>query len=145
MPLDPESVGPVDLAVIVFEGDNFQGEMLFEMQELLDAGTIRLLDATFIRRGADDEITIIEVEDQTMAGVLGSFLTDRFDMLSEEDIAAVAEGLPPATAALVLVWENSWARGLGGAMRRAGGTLVATERIPREAVLAAIAAINEEE
>lgn len=145
MPLDPESVGPVDLAVVVFEGDNFTGEMLAEMQALLDAGTIRLLDATFIRRGAEGDITIIEVEDEVIADALGAVLSEQYDLLSDEDLMAVAEGLPPATAALVLVWENTWARGLGSAMRRAGGTLVATERIPRETVLAAIAAINEEE
>jgi hypothetical protein len=43
----------------------------------------------------------------------------------------------------VLVWENRWAAPFGSAVRRAGGQLVATGRIPVQALLAAIEADEE--
>jgi hypothetical protein len=44
---------------------------------------------------------------------------------------------------MVIVWENSWAARLAAAIRGARGLLVGQERIPRDAVLQAIAALDE--
>ena len=40
----------------------------------------------------------------------------------------------------VLVWENTWAAPFASAARRAGGQLVATGRIPIQAILASLEA-----
>ena len=66
-------------------------------------------------------------------------------LLSEEDVTAVAAAVEPGSSAAVLVWENKWAAPFGAAVRHAGGQLVASGRIPIQAMLAAIEADDEEE
>ena len=46
----------------------------------------------------------------------------------------------PGTVAGVLVWENSWAAPFAVATRKSGGQLIATDRIPTQALLAAFEA-----
>jgi len=45
--------------------------------------------------------------------------------------------LEPGTSAAVLIWENSWAAPVAVALRRSGGQLVASGRIPVQGILAA--------
>ncbi len=66
-------------------------------------------------------------------------------LLSEDDVIAVAEAIEPGSSAAVLVWENVWAAPFASALRRAGGQLVASGRIPIQALLAAIEADDDEE
>ena len=49
------------------------------------------------------------------------------------------------SSAAVLVWENIWAAPFASAVRRSGGQLVASGRIPIQALLAAIEADEKEE
>jgi uncharacterized protein (DUF433 family) len=42
--------------------------------------------------------------------------------------------------AAALVWENTWAAPFASSIRRSGGQLVATGRIPVQAILAALEA-----
>jgi len=59
-------------------------------------------------------------------------------LLSEDDVTAVAAAVEPGSTAALLVWENRWAAPFGSAVRRAGGQLVASGRIPIQALLAAV-------
>jgi len=52
----------------------------------------------------------------------------------------LAEAMENGSTAGVLVWENSWAAPFASAARRAGGQLVATGRIPIQAIVASIEA-----
>jgi hypothetical protein len=45
----------------------------------------------------------------------------------------------------VLVWENAWAAPFASAVRHSGGQLVATGRIPTQALIAALEADELEE
>jgi hypothetical protein len=65
-------------------------------------------------------------------------------LLSEEDVTSLAAAIEPGSSAAVLVWENSWAARFGSAVRRAGGQLVASGRIPIQALLAAVEAEEKE-
>jgi hypothetical protein len=42
----------------------------------------------------------------------------------------------------VIVWENRWAAPIATALRRSGGQLVASGRIPVQAILAALDAVD---
>jgi hypothetical protein len=64
-------------------------------------------------------------------------------LLSEDDVTAVAAAVEPGSSAAVLVWENTWAAPFASAVRRSGGQLVASGRIPIQAMLAAIEADEE--
>jgi hypothetical protein len=66
-------------------------------------------------------------------------------MLSENDIALASRALPPGTVGIVLVTEDRWAAPLSAAARRAGGLIVAGERIPPSRVEEVLADSAEEE
>ena len=142
--LDPEQIGPVDVAVIAFVGNEFNGDIAPALNELEQSGIVRIIDLAFVQKDADGATTILEVEDGDVADLLAGTNGDQFDLLSEEDLVEIAEQLDPASSALVIVWENAWAARLGAAIRGSNGALVAYERIPRDTVLHAIAALDEE-
>jgi len=141
--LDADSVGPVDVAVIVFEGNKFSGDVAPALAELNDNGTVRIIDFAFVRKEADGSASVVEAGDAEVAEQF-DFHATRFDLLSEEDLVGFADELEADSSALVIVWENSWAARLAAAVRASHGRLVSQERIPRETVLRAIAALDEE-
>ena len=61
-------------------------------------------------------------------------------LLDEEDIAEAGGVLQPGSSAGILVYENVWAAPFASAIRRGGGQLVASGRIPVQAILAAVEA-----
>ena|ERR1700742_1473972 len=142
--LDAAAIGPVDVAVIVFDGDGFSADVAPALTELNDSGTVHVIDLAFVRKEADDSVSYVEVEDAEVAREFERLDNDHFDLLSDEDLTEIAGGLEPGTSALVIVWENTWAGRLASAVRASHGRLVAQERIPRETVVRAIAALDQE-
>ena len=67
---DPDTVGPVDVAVVLFEGNNFNGDVAPAIAELQQNGTVRIIDLAFLTKSADGEAAFVEVED---AGVSDAF------------------------------------------------------------------------
>ncbi|MGH3234451.1 MAG: DUF6325 family protein [Streptosporangiaceae bacterium] len=142
--LDTDSIGPVDVAVILFEGNEFNGDVAPALTDLNDSGTVRIIDLAFVRKDDDESVSYAEVADAQVADAFERLNDEHFDLLSEEDLNEIAAGLEAGSSALVIVWENSWAGRLAAAIRASRGQLIAQERIPRETVLEAIAALDEE-
>ncbi|HEU4947635.1 MAG TPA: DUF6325 family protein [Kribbella sp.] len=144
-PLD--ELGPVDWIVVEFPGSRFKGEIAPALDELVDRGIVRVLDLLLIRKGDDGSLDFFELSDldETELGSLRAFETALANLLSEEDVEAVAAAVEPGSTAALLVWENSWAAPFASAVRRAGGQLAASGRIPVQALLAAIEADENEE
>ena len=142
--LQADSVGPVDVAVIGFEGNQFNGDVAPALSELNRSGTVRIIDLALVCKDADGTTSVIEAGDDEVADALDSVYENQFDLLSEDDLAKIAGGLQPSSSALVVVWENSWAARLAAAVRDSRGRVITQERIPRETVLRAIAALDEE-
>lgn len=70
--------------------------------------------------------------------------TEIAEILAEEDVAHLAAAMEPGSVAGVLVWENAWAAPFASAARRAGGQLIASGRIPIQAIAASLEAeLNE--
>lgn len=137
-PLD--ELGPVDYIVVEFPGGEFNGEVLPELADLVQRGIVRVLDLVVIKKNNDGSYEAFEFGDPD-AGPLGEIReleTELAELLSEEDVTAVAEALEPGSAAGLLVYENLWAAPFASAVRRAGGQLVANGRIPVQALLGAI-------
>jgi hypothetical protein len=141
--LDADSVGPVDVAVILFEGNKFNGDVAPALAELNDSGTVRIIDFAFVRKEADGSASVVEAGDAEVAEQFDIHGTP-FDLLSEDDLLGVADELEAGSSALVIVWENSWAARLAAAVRASDGRLISQDRIPREIVLEAIAALDQE-
>ena len=59
-------------------------------------------------------------------------------LLAASDVEEIGGVLEPGSTAAVLVWENTWAAPFAAAVRRSGGQLVTSGRIPAQAILAAI-------
>jgi hypothetical protein len=133
------SLGPVEYIVIGFPGNKFKGDILPALGDLVDNGTIRVMDLAFVSKDADGSVLAFEFEDlATEQAEAFAFEKEVGDLLGEEDLEFFAEELEPNTSAAVLVWENLWARRFAETVREADGILVGYDRIPHEAVQAAI-------
>lgn len=142
--LDPDTIGPVDVALVLFEGNQFNGDVAPAIVDLHESGIVRVLDLAFVLKDDDGAVSFVEVTDADVAAAYSRLTATEYDLLSDDDLAEAADGLEPGTSALVIVWENTWAARLGAAIRESHGQVVALDRIPREVVLRAIAALDEE-
>ncbi len=140
--LDATVVGPVDVAVILFEGNKFNGEVAPALADLNDSGTVRIIDFAFVRKEVDGSASVVEAAEEEVVG-LSDFHASQYDLLSEEDLALIADGLDAGSSALVIVWENTWASRLAEAIRASHGRLLSQDRIPHEDVMRAIAALDQ--
>jgi hypothetical protein len=132
-------IGPVDYMIVAFPGNQFKGEIAPALADLVDAGTIRIIDIAFVGKDANGdtvafELTELDPEVQKGLDNLGIEVEGLFN---EDDLMDAGEALEPNSSAALLVWENVWAREVGQAMRNAGGELVAFERLPHDVVQAA--------
>ncbi|MCX4750391.1 DUF6325 family protein [Kitasatospora sp. NBC_01287] len=135
-------VGPVEYVVIAFPGNHFRGEIEPELRRLVESGTVRILDLTFIKKDAEGLVSYQELEalGPDEASVFDNIDGEVGGLLSEQDLELVARELAPDSAAALIVWEDTWAAPIAGAIRRAGGLLVEHERIPGPVVAQALAA-----
>lgn len=123
---------PVDLVLVEFSGNRFDGRVLTELERLSADGTIEVLDALLVSRRADGALEWLEATtvDERLAALVG----EPAGFLSAEDAEAVAEELQPDTAIGMLVFQHSWAARLADAVRGVGGRLLDWERVPAAAV-----------
>ena len=134
-----EEIGPVDYAIVAFPGNRFRGEIGPAIADLVEAGTIRVIDIAFVGKDADGNAVAMELTelDPDVQEALDSIGVEVSGLFNEDDLMDAAEGLDPNSSAALLVWENVWAREVAQAMRNAGGELIAFERLPHEVVQAA--------
>jgi Family of unknown function (DUF6325) len=134
------SIGPVEYLIVAFPGNRFKGEIIPALQELVDAGTIRIIDLAFVMKNADGAVVTAEMGDldSDVFKALDALTPETLGLLNEEDLAAAAEELEPNSSAALLVWEDVWATKLRDAILNAGGELLDLERLPKEVVDAAI-------
>ena len=137
-----DQLGPIDYLVIEFPAgqSNFTGEVLDELVKLVDAGTIRLIDAIILAKDANGDVEAVELEDAGDLGPLAALEAEFAEFLAEEDLLNLAAAMDPGSVAGVLVYENLWAAPFAVAARRAGGQLIADGRIHSQAIIAALAA-----
>jgi len=136
------NVGPVDIIVVSFPGNQFTGEIAPALAELVEAGTIRVIDLVFVSKSADGEIVGIELSDldESTSAAFQPHVEEPSGLLSDEDIADLGEDLAPNSSAAILLFEHVWATKFRDALLGAGGELVASIRIPKEVVDEVVAA-----
>ena len=137
-----DELGPVDYIVVEFPGSKFSGEIAPALRDLVERGLVRVLDLLVLKKDEHGTIDAFELSDleDTEIGELRRHEGELAMLLSEDDVKAVAAAIDPGTTAGVLVWENSWAAPFASAVRHSGGQLVASGRIPIQALAAAIEA-----
>ncbi len=137
-----DQLGPIDYLVIEFPAgqSNFTGEVIEELANLVDAKTIRLIDAIIITKDAAGAVDATELADAGDLGPLAALEADFAEFLAEDDVLNLAAAMDPGSVAGVLVYENVWAAPFASAARRAGGQLIADGRIHSQAIVAALEA-----
>ena len=132
-------IGPVEYMIVAFPGNKFRGEIAPALQELVDSGTVRIIDLAFVAKDGDGEVVSLELSDldSDVQDALTKLGGEESGLFNEDDLMAAAEELEPDSSAALLVWEDVWAARLGQAIRDADGVLLDLERIPHEVVMAA--------
>ncbi len=127
------ALGPIEVIVIGFPGNQFNGEILPELERLVEAGTISIVDGLFLRKDGDSEVEFFELgevgSDDSVAR-LAALLDEVESLISDEDVATLAEGLEPDSSAAMLVFEHTWAKPFRDAIVASGGVLAANFRVP---------------
>jgi hypothetical protein len=139
---DLDALGPVDYVIVEFPAgaSNFTGEMAKELLALVDAGTIRVIDVLILSKGEDGVVEAMELSEIEQLGPLQAVEAQLAELLAAEDVEHLAAAMDPGSTAGVLIWENLWAAPFASAARRSGGQLIATGRIPIQAIIASIEA-----
>ena len=135
-------LGPVDFLVIEFPPghQNFTGEIAAELLRLVEAGTIRVIDAIILTKDEDGNVDATELADAGDLGALVELEAELAELLAADDVVNLANAMDPGSVAGVLVYENVWAAPFASAARRAGGQLIANGRIPIQAIIASLEA-----
>jgi hypothetical protein len=116
------------------------GEGLPLLVDLVDRGLIRILDLVFVKKEEDGAVTAVQIADLDGDGQLdlAVFEGASSGLIGEDDLAEAGGVLEPGSSAGILVYENVWAAPLAAALRRGGGQLVASGRIPVQDLVAAV-------
>ncbi|TFB51524.1 DUF6325 family protein [Cryobacterium tagatosivorans] len=141
-------LGPIEIVVIAFPGNQFKGEILPAISDLVDSDTISIVDALFVRKDADGAVEYTEFE-ELGENADAAFLTEVIDhiegLISDEDVDELAEGLENDSSAAVLAFEHTWVKPLRDAIVGAGGALLESVRIPGVVVEEVLAALVDAE
>jgi Family of unknown function (DUF6325) len=128
----------VEYLIVVVPGRDALGPIGLALARLVEAGEIRILDLVVLERDATGAVTVLEVESLESMAPLWDLDIEVGGMLTEHDLELAALALKPGMPGVVLVTEDLWAKSLSKAARRAGGQIVAGERIPATRVEAAL-------
>ena len=137
---DLEDMGPIDYLVVEFPGSRMTGEGLPLLVDLVDRGIIRILDLVFVKKELDGSVRGMAIADLDHDGKLdlAVFEGASSGLLGPEDLDEAGGVLEPGSSAGLLVYENRWAAPFASALRRGGGQVVASGRIPIQDVVAAL-------
>lgn len=129
-------IGPVEYAVIAFPGNQFNGEIVPELNELVESGIVRIIDLAFVGKDADGGVMAFEITDlkDDVREALAAAGAEVSGLLNDDDVMAVGEALEPGSSAALIVWEDVWATKLAMAVRGSGGRIIDFQRIPPEVV-----------
>jgi uncharacterized membrane protein len=133
------TLGPVSYTVIAFPGNQFNGNVAPEVEKLITNGTVRILDLVFVAKDNEGDTIILEFDQRDDLVAFGELDGEVGGLINEEDLAHVGDNLPENNSALIIVWEDLWAKPLADAVRASGGVVIDSARIPAPLVEAALA------
>ena len=137
-------VGPIDFLAVEIPEANMKGEGFAALLDLVNSGTIRILDLRAVLVGEDGSLTAMSLGDFDGDGELDLAIFDgaASGLLDDDDVQQAAALVGKGNAVVVLLYENTWAGPFVSAMRRAGAELIASGRIPANDVLEALDALE---
>lgn len=138
-------LGPVDYLIVEWPpGSEPTGEGLGMLADLTEEGLIRVLDLAFVHKTEDGAVEGLAIADVDGDGTLDlvQFEGASSGLLDQDDYDSAGEALEPGASAAILVYENRWAAPFAAAVRRSGAELVASGRIPLDALLGTLDALE---
>ena len=144
---DLVDVGQIDYLALEFPEARVNGEGLAALLDLVDKGTVRILDLRAVKREVDGTFTEMEIADFDSDGTLdlAVFRGVSSGLLDDDDLSQAASLIEPGKVVALLVWENTWAAPFVSAMRRVGADVIASGRIPADEVVAMLDELETEE
>ena len=133
-----EEMGPIDYVIIEWPGSQPQGEVAPLILDLVDRGIIRVLDVALLAKDEDGTAAGMDLGELGPDHEFSAFQGASTGIIGQDELNEAAEALEPGSAAALLIWENRWAAPVAAGIRRNGGQLVASGRIPVQAILAAL-------
>lgn len=124
---------PVDVVVLGLPDATVGPALATSISNVVDSGAARVLDALWIQKDANGEVTVFDVDDERASELFG-FDSTIPGLLGVDEVTEIAHDLPAGTAAAIIAWENTWAAGISHVVSHAGGFVLAHERIPASAV-----------
>jgi uncharacterized membrane protein len=137
-------IGPVEYMIVAFPGNKFTGQIAPELADLVESGTIRIIDLTVVVKDADGNTVGMELLelDPEVQEAFEKMNVEITGLLGEDDIALAADALEPNSSAALLVWEDLWAAKLAQALRDADGVLIQRQVVPHEVIQEAREAVE---
>src|SRR5215204_2267795 len=130
------SLGPIEMLVVKFPGNRFSGEIIPALGDLVENGTVRIVDLLFAVKSKEGDVTVLEFSDLApdLFGQWDPLVSDVSPMLNENDAHQLAASLENNSSAALMLFENTWATRFVDAVSNASGEVVVNERIPRSVV-----------
>ena len=130
------SLGPVEVLVLRFPGNEFKGEIIPALRDLVETDTIRIIDALFAIKDENGEATVLEMAelDPEVYGEIDVVVAELNGLLTEEDVQKMTANIPPNSSAAIMLFENVWATRFRDAVLNANGEIVLAERIPKAVI-----------
>ena|SRR5215467_5954789 len=135
-------LGPVEMVVVQFPGHEVEGDIVPAIKELVEQGTIRVIDILFLKKDEQGHVTILEMDeiDDVSFAAFDPIVSEIDGLVSQEDIEQLAATLENNTSAGVMLFEDTWATRLHEAILKEHGKLVLNDRIPHGVIEQALAA-----
>jgi hypothetical protein len=130
--------GPIDYLLLEFPGDRPLDDAAAALADLVESGTVRLLDLAVVRKDDGSTFSGITLDDSGFSAFAGA----QSGLLGDDDLRLAADAMVPGTVAAFILYENAWAVPFVGAARQAGGSMIASERIPAQDVMDALDALD---
>lgn len=131
-----EEMGPIDYVVLEWTGSQPDGTALPHLIDLVESGIVRILDLVFVTKAQDGSWAMLAIDE--LGDAFAAFDGATSGIIGESDIDEAMRAVEPGTSAAIIVWENRWAAPFAMAVRKNGGQMVASGRIPIQALLAAV-------
>ena len=137
--------GPVEMVVIKFPGNQFTGEIVPALDELVQSGTIRIIDLLFVLKDPEGNVAVLDANGMgdAVVAVFAPIAQPEDELVSQSDGERIGELLEPNSSAAMLLFENAWAARFAQAVRNAKGELILNERIPRAVIEEVLASASE--
>ncbi|HKH07213.1 MAG TPA: DUF6325 family protein [Acidimicrobiales bacterium] len=139
------SIGPVEYLILGFPGEHLSEDLAPAFAGLVDSGTVRILDILFLSKDGRGHVVVREFDELDSSLGFAAVAGRADGVLSEGDAAIAAQALDPGSSAILVLWEDRWARPLADVVRSAGGIIVGGQRVPPDVVEMAFAGLPPED